>query len=342
MTIPATQNAYRSLLKKVAREITTGKLVIEYLQALTYWKVGRHIATHLLNHNHRAGYGEQLYKKLAEDTEIHARNLQQSVRFYREFPIPSGRSELTWTHYRALLTVKDKEKRGSLLKKIRKEHLNSTQLENIIHRKYRERKSESQKNKIKAITTARPAVALRFRRGRLFTYKVLAIENEGVLLDCGFNVWRRLVSAKQAGVKVGDWVAAREVNGAARLSPSALKPAQRYTYAARLEKVVDGDTVWARIDCGFNIIVRQKLRLRGIDTPEINTSKGKLAKQFITRALKGCHPLVIKTHGTDKYARYLVDIFYLPNQPDANVVAAQGVFLNQQLLDEGLAGRYER
>ncbi|MCK5215923.1 MAG: thermonuclease family protein [Candidatus Omnitrophica bacterium] len=78
------------------------------------------------------------------------------------------------------------------------------------------------------------------------------------------------------------------------------------------------------------------------DFAEINTSKGKQAKQFVTRALKGCHPLVIKTHGTDKYARYLVDIFYLPNQPDANVVAAQGVFLNQQLLDEGLAVRYER
>ena len=167
-------------------------------------------------------------------------------------------------------------------------------------------------------------------------YKVLEVEKGRVLLDCGFNVWRRDIAAKQMNVEAGSWVSSFKEKGAYRLQTSDVKKGERYTYAARLEKVVDGDTVWVRVDCGFNIIVRQKLRLRGIDTPEITTRQGKLAKQLVARALKDCNPIVIKTHGTDKYARYLADIFYLPGQPDANVVAAQGVFLNQRLLDEEL------
>jgi endonuclease YncB( thermonuclease family) len=101
--------------------------------------------------------------------------------------------------------------------------------------------------------------------------------------------------------------------------------------------VIDGDTLWAVIDCGFDTLIREKLRFRGIDAPELDTPVGKKAKQFVTRTLNACSCVVIQTHKTDKYARYLSDIFYLPGCKQYERIASQGHFLNQELLDKGLA-----
>lgn len=53
--------------------------------------------------------------------------------------------------------------------------------------------------------------------------------------------------------------------------------------------------------------------------------------------LKGCHFLIIKTHGSDKYDRYLVDVFYLKGEATEEKVLEEGIFLNNELLDEGFA-----
>ena len=44
-----------------------------------------------------------------------------------------------------------------------------------------------------------------------------------------------------------------------------------YTYKAKLDRVVDGDTVDAHIDLGFDITIHKRIRLAGIDTPESRT-----------------------------------------------------------------------
>ena len=44
-----------------------------------------------------------------------------------------------------------------------------------------------------------------------------------------------------------------------------------YTYKAKLDRVVDGDTVDAYIDLGFDISVHKRIRLAGIDSPESRT-----------------------------------------------------------------------
>jgi endonuclease YncB( thermonuclease family) len=49
--------------------------------------------------------------------------------------------------------------------------------------------------------------------------------------------------------------------------------------------------------------------------------------------------IIIKSHGRDKYGRYLADIFYLKGEKDPQAVLNKGIFLNQQLLDENLAQR---
>ena len=46
-----------------------------------------------------------------------------------------------------------------------------------------------------------------------------------------------------------------------------------YQYTAKIIKVLDGDTVIIDLDLGFNIVlVNQKVRLAGVDTPESRTS----------------------------------------------------------------------
>lgn len=46
-----------------------------------------------------------------------------------------------------------------------------------------------------------------------------------------------------------------------------------YTYRAKLIRVIDGDTIDAIIDLGFDVWVKKRIRLNGIDAPETRTKK---------------------------------------------------------------------
>ena len=61
----------------------------------------------------RADYGEYLIANLARDLEIKRRDLYNIVRFYRLYPIVSSVStQLSWTHYRYLITLDDNQERA--------------------------------------------------------------------------------------------------------------------------------------------------------------------------------------------------------------------------------------
>ena len=119
-------------------------------------------------------------------------------------------------------------------------------------------------------------------------------------------------------------------NGKFVLVKSQRTTSDLYTYRAYLDYVIDGDTIVFYVDLGFRTYSRQKLRLRGIDTPELPTPKGKKAKTFVEEILKKPKLITIKTYRKDKYDRYLADIF----------VGSKEIFLNQKLLDEKLAVAY--
>jgi len=46
---------------------------------------------------------------------------------------------------------------------------------------------------------------------------------------------------------------------------------------------------------------------------------------------------VVKSHGRDKFGRYLMDVFYLKDEGNLQKVLEKGVFLNQELLMSSLA-----
>ena len=165
------------------------------------------------------------------------------------------------------------------------------------------------------------------------------VEDEGekdLLVDLGFRLHWGFAQIKTMRLHNGGCVQVRDD----RFFKTAVVPKEQlFTYKAGVKKIIDGDTLIARVHLNFRMFITQKFRLRGIDCPEIATPEGKRAKRFVEERLKGCDFIVIKTHKdtTDKYERYLADIFYRARENDLQIVAGEGNYLNQDLLDAGLA-----
>ena len=72
--------------------------------------------------------------------------------------------------------------------------------------------------------------------------------------------------------------------------------APNYIYRCKVTRVVDGDTVDADIDLGFNMIYKERIRLMGIDTPESRTRNkrektlGKASKARLQELVKSNNP----------------------------------------------------
>jgi len=111
-----------------------------------------------------------------------------------------------------------------------------------------------------------------------------------------------------------------------------------HNYAGVVERVVDGDTIEVRIDLGFDVWRVETIRLRGVDAAELGTKQGRQAKKFVEQRLASAPFVGLKTYKTDKYARYIADVFYHDKKPSSPKAFEHGVFLNQELIDEGLAG----
>lgn len=89
-----------------------------------------------------------------------------------------------------------------------------------------------------------------------------------------------------------------------------------YTYNAKLERVIDGDTVDAMVDLGFSTWKKVRIRFYGIDTYESRTTdleekeKGLLAKQRVVDILnENNNEFTLVSHGVDKYGRSLGEIY---------------------------------
>lgn len=125
----------------------------------------------------------------------------------------------------------------------------------------------------------------------------------------------------------------------ARGRPRLDRPDSRlHTYVAVLDRVIDGDTLEVRIDLGFNVWKTEHIRLRGIDAPELSTKAGKAARSFVIEKLKDMKFVILRTYKTDKYARYVTDLFYSDIYKKKERVVSSGIFLNQELIDAGHAG----
>jgi len=184
-------------------------------------------------------------------------------------------------------------------------------------------------------------------KGKLNTYRIVSTpplplagegrgEGKNLRIDIGFSNYLEIPEAYKSKFKEGDIIQAKNVSlQGGRKSDEAISvtknatEADLYTYRARVLEVTDGDTIWLLVDLGFGISTKQQIRLRGIDCPEITTRDGQAAKAFVEAELKNIPEIIIATSKSDKYDRYLADIFYQKGKEEK--------YLNNELLKHGLA-----
>ena len=104
-------------------------------------------------------------------------------------------------------------------------------------------------------------------------------------------------------------------------------------------KVVDGDTIDADIDLGFDISLSKRIRLAAVDTPESRTADanekkyGLESKEWLKHKVENAKNILIKTElpdSTEKYGRIIGHLF----------INDQETSLNNQMIIEGYAWEY--
>lgn len=348
MTQTAVTASYEGVRDEIVRILLEGheraRLAVEREQVRTYWEVGRLLFVHLQqlkSNKGRADYGEQVVKRLGEELEIGERRLYKMLEFGRAYDIMPTRANLTFSHYVNLSRLEALEEREVYERVADEEGWSVRQLEGAIRVASLPALPEEEKP---AVKLAKPLVA---RRGGLFTYRLRASEEGCWKLDLGFRIRLRVEVGDLEGAAPGVSVESiRDNKGGVHGDSSGAryrfavddKPRTKlFTYTARVLRVIDGDTLWAEIDCGFGVMIEEKLRLRGIDTPELNTVEGARARLFVVEALKGVEVIGVSTSTTDLYDRYVADVLYLPGEADPRRVVREGRFLNRELIDGGLA-----
>jgi micrococcal nuclease len=114
-----------------------------------------------------------------------------------------------------------------------------------------------------------------------------------------------------------------------------------YIYRIRsIHKVVDGDTIDADIDLGFDISLTKRIRLAGVDTPESRTADanekkyGLESKEWLKKRCENAKDILIKTElpdSTEKYGRIIGHLF----------INGEETSLNNQMIAEGYAWNYD-
>lgn len=127
----ASQNAIRS---------------VDFHRTVMYWKIGERIFNEEQHGKERADYGNYLIKYLSEQlqpeygTSFSIRNLNWYRQFYKTFPIVNAlRSQLSWTHYRLLLSVDNEDKREYYIAETTKNNWSVRQMERQINSSLYER-----------------------------------------------------------------------------------------------------------------------------------------------------------------------------------------------------------
>ena len=118
-----------------------------------------------------------------------------------------------------------------------------------------------------------------------------------------------------------------------------------YEYQVKsIDHIVDGDTFDCTIDLGFDVSIKIRVRMYGINTPESRTrdleekARGLESKERLIQLLnvgsKGQDNLILQTKKKGKYGRYL-GIVLRKRKDDEELLN-----INQRLIDEGFAVEY--
>ncbi len=300
------------------------------------WQIGRSIAGQSSRCD-QSIYGKAVLKRLSRDlTKKYGRgfsvtNLTNMRSFSSLWSYNEISVEVEWSKYVFLMTIKDPGIRRSIEKRVIDESLSSFDLRKIISSLRFDDNSDSR--------------VLSAGRGRLHVFPLADdgfpdSRSGSLTVDCGFGIFRSVVKKGRALPDGSRYIVSEKLSRGYSLTDAGpVSSGDLYTYTGRVYKIIDADTIGVIIDCGFGTSVKQKLRLRGIDAPELDSHSGEKARDFVARALKDCPLIGLKTYKSGKYGRYLSDVFFIPGVSDGEKIIREGRFLNQELLNKGHAVR---
>jgi micrococcal nuclease len=107
-----------------------------------------------------------------------------------------------------------------------------------------------------------------------------------------------------------------------------------HIYQAQIVEVIDGDTFDLMIDLGFCNFTQQRMRLYGIDAPEMRTHEGRQLAYDLSMVYANAFNVVIQSVGApkskqfrDKYGRFLAIIY------DAWPIAPRAISNGEKILE---------
>lgn len=114
-----------------------------------------------------------------------------------------------------------------------------------------------------------------------------------------------------------------------------MKERTHYVFESVFEDAYDGDSLTLIDDLGNNVSFKSKVRLKGLDTPELRggtpltKQAAKIVRDYVTLWCKD-EPLISMSlkDDKDKYGRYLIELY------------KDGILLNHHLIEIGFARPY--
>lgn len=354
MTTSVSKSSLQDLISQISaiylKAQNDSKKQVNQIIVEAYWQIGRRIVEVEQKGRQRAVQGDELLINLSRDLSekfgngFSVTNLRYMRQYFLAYPKHHARDVLPWTHYRTLLTVKDPELRAYYEKQAGTHEWSSRDLDRYLKLDKVERERVSLARSQNDESSDETPV-FQINRGPLYTYSLTNAPmgqfiQSPLMVDCGFQIFKEMAFKKIGPLKSGDIVSCKKTADGFQVRRAETPASQLYVYKALVERVVDGDTLLCMVDAGFSNWTRQRLRLRNINAPEINTPRGQKAKAFVQESLTHCEFVIVKTYKTDKYDRYIADVFYLNGVKYPDVVAEEGRLLNQDLVDNHLAALY--
>ena len=108
-----TATQYAKLVKEIRALLATGKARAQEAVAQelvqTYWAIGKRLSEEQLTG--RANYGESILEDLSEELDVDVTTLRRAVQFFQIYKSAPRGANLTWAHFKELLSVKDADAR---------------------------------------------------------------------------------------------------------------------------------------------------------------------------------------------------------------------------------------
>ena len=149
------ENLYLNICEILEKARTSAYRAVNFAMVSAYWNIGRLIVEDEQKGSRRAEYGkavlEELSKRLTEEfgKGFDVSNLRYMRLFYKTFPIcDTLRHELTWSHYRMLLRIKNESARIWYMNEAADQTWSTRQLDRQISVLYYERLLSSQNKEI--------------------------------------------------------------------------------------------------------------------------------------------------------------------------------------------------